>query len=59
MRTNWKTKNFNPDDNPLEDDSSSEDYGNERVDDDYTESPDGKRLDTSNLTQGGAGKAQD
>ena len=33
VRTNWKTKNFNPDSNPLEEESSEEEYYDEEYDD--------------------------
>lgn len=33
VRSDWKTKNFNPEHNPLEEESSEEDYGDEEYED--------------------------
>lgn len=40
MRKNWKTKNFNPDHNPLlEESSTDEEYYEEEEEDEVDESP--------------------
>jgi len=39
VRTNWKTKNFNPEENPLLEESSTEEYGEEEEEDEVQTIP--------------------